>query len=151
MRVYLRYVLVAILLVGVAQASKFESALDLIMRYHGKDSQGLSNTLDSLTQIATKLRDEPEDPRYRSIRILNKTFWERVGSVNGGISFMSALGFDLVEQGACWLVYRTLSIKRSSLLPTARRIGSTDSTSATTAIIPGERADELTPPNIMLS
>lgn len=101
MRVYLSYVLVAILRVGVAQASKFESALDLIMRYHGKDSQALANTLDSLTQIATKLRDEPEDPRYRSIRILNKTFWERVGSVNGGISFMSALGFDLVEQGAC--------------------------------------------------
>lgn len=100
MRLNLRYVVVAILRIGVAQASNFESALDLIMRYHGKDSKGLSNTLDALTQIATKLRDEPKDPRYRSIRILNKTFWERVGSVNGGISFMSALGFDLVEQGA---------------------------------------------------
>lgn len=101
MRVNLRCVLVAILRVGVVQASNFASALDLIMRFHGKDAQGLSNTVEALTQIATKLRDEPEDPRYRSIRILNKTFWEKIGSVNGGISFMSALGFDLVEQGVC--------------------------------------------------
>lgn len=114
--------LVAILRVGLAQASNFESALDLIMRYHGKDSQGLANTLDSLTQIATKLRDEPEDPRYRSIRILNKTFWERIGSVNGGISFMSALGFDLVEQGACLYGVSCMTCQRSvSMLPAARR------------------------------
>lgn len=79
--------------------ASFQASLDLIVKHHGRNETSLAHTVDTLTHIATKLKDEPEDKKYRSIRLLNKTFWERVGSVNGGISFMSALGFDLVEQG----------------------------------------------------
>lgn len=79
--------------------ASFQASLDLIVKHHGKDEISLAHTLDTLSHITAKLKDEPEDEKYRSIRLLNKTFWERVGSVNGGISFMSALGFDLVEQG----------------------------------------------------
>lgn len=79
--------------------ASFQASLDLIVRHHGRNETSLAHTVDTLTHIATKLKEEPEDQKYRSIRLLNKTFWERVGSVNGGISFMSALGFDLVEQG----------------------------------------------------
>lgn len=81
-------------------ASDFASALDLIVKHHGSNTSKLGQTLETLTTIATKLKEEPQDKRYRSIRLLNKTFWECVGGVNGGISFMTALGFDLVEQGA---------------------------------------------------
>lgn len=81
---------------------EFTPALDLILKHHGNDVVKLASTLETLTVIATKLRDEPKGSKYRSIRLLNKTFWDRVGSVSGGISFMTALGFDLVQQGA-WL------------------------------------------------
>lgn len=84
---------------AIAAAADFALALDLMMQHHGKDKAKLGQTLNTLTQIATKLRDEPGDKKYQSIRLLNKTFWDRVGSVNGGISFMNALGFDLVQQG----------------------------------------------------
>lgn len=99
MRAYLYWTFATILRLRVALASNFDTALDLVVRYHGKDTKGLSKTVDTLTQIATRLRDEPDDPKFRSIRLLNKTFWERIGSVNGGIPFMTAMGFDLVDQG----------------------------------------------------
>ncbi|CAN0155043.1 unnamed protein product [Pylaiella littoralis] len=89
----------ALLHVCVVAASNFQGALDEILSHHSKDATALRRTLDSLTHIATRLQWEPENPKYRNIRLLNKTFWERVGSVNGGISFMSALGFDLLGQG----------------------------------------------------
>lgn len=82
----------------VLGASQFQQAFNDIQTHHVKDAKALDRTVESLTQIASKLQAEPENPKYRKIRLLNKTFWERVGSVNGGISFMSALGFDL-EQG----------------------------------------------------
>lgn len=99
MRAYVYCVLAVLLRVGFALASNFDTALDLIVKYHGTDVQGLTHTIDTLTHITTKLKDEPENQKYRSIRLLNQHFWERVGSVNGGISFMNALGFDLVELG----------------------------------------------------
>ncbi|CAN0055107.1 unnamed protein product [Scytosiphon promiscuus] len=79
-------------------ASQFQQAFKDIQRHHVKDAKALDRTIESLAHIAGKLQTEPENPKYRKIRLLNKTFWERVGSVDGGISFMSALGFDL-EQG----------------------------------------------------
>ncbi len=83
----------------VAAGNVLQAALDEICAFHNRDSTALSRTLDSLTEIATRLQSEPENPKYRQLRLLNKTFWERIGSVNGGISFMSSLGFDLLDQG----------------------------------------------------
>lgn len=97
---YASIVAAGLLRLGYAMGTGFAPALDLILKHHGSDAVKLGHTLQTLTIIATKLRDEPEDRKYRNIRLLNKTFWDRVGSVNGGISFMTALGFDLVEQGA---------------------------------------------------
>ncbi|CAN0525474.1 unnamed protein product, partial [Ectocarpus sp. 12 AP-2014] len=76
-------------------ASNLQGAFDQIVSHHAKDLGALNRTLDSLTNIAENLFNEPENPKYRKIRLLNKVVWERVGSVDGGISFMSALGFDL--------------------------------------------------------
>ncbi|CAM9786167.1 unnamed protein product [Ectocarpus sp. 12 AP-2014] len=76
-------------------ASILQGAFDQIVSHHAKDLRALNRTLDSLTNIAENLFNEPENPKYRKIRLLNKVVWERVGSVDGGISFMSALGFDL--------------------------------------------------------
>lgn len=103
MRSYLYCALALLLHVGVVAASNFQAALDQIVSHHSTDAIALGRTLDSLTHIATRLQSEPESRKYRNIRLLNKTFWERVGSVNGGISFMSALGFDLLGQGECSL------------------------------------------------
>lgn len=86
--------------VGIAVASSgFQAALDDIAAFHRQDAAALARTLESLSTIATRLQLEPDNPKYRNIRLLNKTFWERVGSVNGGIAFMSSLGFDLLGQG----------------------------------------------------
>ncbi|CAM9402344.1 unnamed protein product [Ectocarpus sp. 13 AM-2016] len=76
-------------------ASNLQGAFDQIVSHHAKDLRALNRTLGSLTNIAENLFNEPENPKYRKIRLLNKVVWERVGSVDGGISFMSALGFDL--------------------------------------------------------
>lgn len=91
------FVTAAVLQLSCVLASEFRAALNFIDAHHGSDNAGLTHTLDTLTQIVTKLKEAPGEKKYRSIRLLNKTFWDRVGGVNGGISFMTALGFDLVE------------------------------------------------------
>lgn len=100
-------------------AADFGRALDLIVQHHGQDREGLTSTLDTLTQIVSKLKDAPDEREYRSIRLLNKSFWERVGSINGGISFMTALGFELVEQQGedMWRTQES-QVRGSSSLPT---------------------------------
>ena len=104
----------------VAAGNSLHAALDEICAFHNKDNVALSRTLESLTEIATHLQSEPENPKYRNIRLLNKTFWERVGSVNGGISFMSSLGFDLLGQGgfaSCTAVVRHQAHPATGWLP----------------------------------
>lgn len=91
------YLYVLLLHAGIMVAScSLQAALDEIVAFHSQDKAALARTLDSLSTIATRLQAEPDNPKYRNIRLLNKTFWERVGSVNGGIAFMSSLGFDLL-------------------------------------------------------
>lgn len=106
MRSHLYCILAAALQVCFVLASNFEAPLSLIVKHHGQNTEGLSKTIDTLTKITTKLKEEPGEVKYRSIRLLNEAFWETVGSVNGGISFMTALGFDLVELGeSCSTVF----------------------------------------------
>lgn len=92
------YLYALLLHVGIMVASSsFQAALDEIVAFHRQDTAALTRTLDSLSTIASRLQSEPDNPKYRNIRLLNKVFWERVGSVNGGIAFMSSLGFDLLS------------------------------------------------------
>lgn len=104
----LLYLYALLLHVGIVMASSsFQAALDEIVAFHRQDTAALARTLDSLRTIATRLQSEPDNPSYRNIRLLNKTFWERVGSVDGGIAFMSSLGFDLLGQGRGFLRWVT--------------------------------------------
>lgn len=88
-----------ILQLSASIASNLETALNLIIKHHGDDVKGLSHTLESLEHIVTRLNHEPHNKKYRRIRLLNKTFWEKVGKVDGGIPFMKALGFELKDDG----------------------------------------------------
>lgn len=98
------YLYALLLYVGIVVASSSsQAALDEIVAFHKQDRAALARTLDSLSTIAARLQSEPDNPKYRNIRLLNKTFWERVGCVNGGIAFMSSLGFDLIGQGKRFL------------------------------------------------
>ena len=106
--------------ISAVLASDFETALNLIVKHHGNDVKGLSHTLESLKHIATRLNDEPHNVKYRRIRMLNKTFWERVGRVDGGIPFMTALGFDIVDQGELCSVQSEDSSKAEQLLKVLR-------------------------------
>ncbi|CAM9105507.1 unnamed protein product [Ectocarpus fasciculatus] len=115
-------------------ASKLQGAFDQIINHHAKDLRALNRTLDSLTSIAENLFNEPENPKYRTIRLLNKVVWERVGSVDGGISFMSALGFDLnpgTGDGPCFQARTSAPVEtdvRQALdLLSARRLHQSES------------------------
>lgn len=104
----MRFLILLLHVVGTTVASgSFQAAVDEIVAFHRQDTAALAHTLDSLSTIATRLQSEPDNPKYRKIRLLNKTFWERVGSVDGGIAFMSSLGFDLLGQGELFLPFVT--------------------------------------------
>ncbi|CAM9665623.1 unnamed protein product [Discosporangium mesarthrocarpum] len=95
------HVLIALLYGVKASESNqpYAAALDLLVKHHGGDILARTKSVTALVEIVDNLRKHPGDGRYRRIRLLNKGFWEKIGSVNGGIAFMTALGFELVDEG----------------------------------------------------
>ncbi|CAM9371643.1 unnamed protein product [Chrysoparadoxa australica] len=58
-----------------------------------------ANSVRMLLGIVDNLVQDPANEKYLAVRLMNKAFWARVGSINGGISLMTALGFELLDQG----------------------------------------------------
>lgn len=95
---FLTFFVLATLRLSHVLGGELAKALELIVRHHGHDAASLQRTLRTLSHIVTRLNETPNEDKYRRVRLLNTSFWERVGKVEGGIAFMTALGFELVER-----------------------------------------------------
>ncbi|CAM9154840.1 unnamed protein product [Choristocarpus tenellus] len=92
--------IIALFYCAVAVAKQpFATALDLVIQHHGGDVVSRTKSVQALAVVVDNLKTHPGEDRYRRIRLLNKGFWEKIGSANGGIAFMTALGFELVDEG----------------------------------------------------
>lgn len=127
MRFHLTFFVFTTLCLSHVLGGELAKALELIVRHHGRDAASLQSTLHTLSHIVTRLNETPNEDKYRRIRLLNSSFWERVGKVEGGIAFMTALGFELVERKGeqnwirRWYHLRISNAGRASTLSMTRR------------------------------
>ncbi|KAH7729323.1 UBX domain-containing protein 1 [Aphelenchoides avenae] len=68
-----------IMIYSLNSAAKYEAAVDTMKKY-------LQNIVDN-----------PEEPKFRRIRLSNKVFSEKVAAVKGAVEFLRAVGFNDVD------------------------------------------------------
>lgn len=83
----------------------------------GKPSDG---SKEVLIRILRNMVKEPENAKFRKIRLGNPKIKEAIGDVSGGVELLESVGFELKEEGGeMWLVMEEPSEEQLGLLKKA--------------------------------
>lgn len=78
----------------------------VLMIYSLNNSQRKEPAIETICKICQNILQNPEEVKYKSIRLANKAYNERVASVVGGRAFLEAVGFtEKFEGGESFLVF----------------------------------------------
>ncbi|CAO2839934.1 unnamed protein product [Amaranthus hypochondriacus] len=81
------------------KAELLNDCLRSLKRYH-KDKEAKVNKAYQALQIYIRnVMNNPDVEKYRSIRLANPVFQERVGSLTGGVRFLELCGFQKTKDG----------------------------------------------------
>eukprot|EP00912_Choanoflagellata_sp_UC4_P001189 UC4_evm2s744 len=69
------------------------AAVQLIRTANFQSPKSVETCISTLRIYCDNILAKPDDPKYRTIRLANKGFQNRVESCKGGLSFMTAIGF----------------------------------------------------------
>lgn len=81
---------------------KEKSAKDQVAHYLGKlkknykdtDKEGLKTCLTTLRVYVKNLQDNPQDPKFKKLKLENKAFQTRVVPYDGALDFLDVIGFE---------------------------------------------------------
>jgi len=90
---------------GKEQSIKEKSAKDQVAYYLSKlkkeykdtNPEGLKTCLSTLKVYVKNLQDNPQEPKFKKLKLENKAFQSRVAPFDGAIDFLEAMGFDKKE------------------------------------------------------
>jgi len=91
---------------AVEQSIKEKSSKDQVAYYLSKmkkqykdtDSAGLKTCLSTLRVYVKNLQDNPQDPKFKKLKLDNKAFQTRIAPYEGAIDFLEVMGFDKKEE-----------------------------------------------------
>ncbi|KAK4356840.1 hypothetical protein RND71_022450 [Anisodus tanguticus] len=63
------------------------------------DEAKVKTTFNTLLTYAKNVATNPNEEKYRKIRLSNALFQDRVGKLQGGIEFLELCGFERIEGG----------------------------------------------------
>ncbi|XP_042895062.1 UBX domain-containing protein 6 [Parasteatoda tepidariorum] len=66
----------------------------LIIHTLSRNKEKLGVAIETLSRYLTNILDNPEEEKYRKIRLNNKVFQERIVGIEGAFEFLSAAGFS---------------------------------------------------------
>ncbi|KAF3609802.1 hypothetical protein DY000_02044392 [Brassica cretica] len=66
---------------------------------HKEDDAKVKRAFQTLLTYMGNVAKNPDEEKFRKIRLTNQTFQDRVGSLRGGIEFMELCGFEKMEGG----------------------------------------------------
>lgn len=72
-----------------------EMASALMIQTLNKDKDKVKASIDILCKYLDNIRSNPDEEKYRKIRIMNKVFQEKVEPLKGTSEFLQAAGFEL--------------------------------------------------------
>ncbi|XP_059277695.1 uncharacterized protein LOC132031813 [Lycium ferocissimum] len=81
------------------KAEQMSECLWTIKQNHMDDEAKVKTAFNTLLTFAKNVATNPDEEKYRKIRLSNALFQDRVGKLQGGIEFLELCGFERIEGG----------------------------------------------------
>ncbi|XAR62561.1 hypothetical protein NMG60_11017367 [Bertholletia excelsa] len=81
------------------KAEQMRECLRSLKQNHKDDEAKVKTAFNTLLTYAKNVATNPNEEKFRKIRLSNATFQARVGSLSGGIGFLELCGFEKIEGG----------------------------------------------------
>lgn len=79
------------------KTEQMRECLRSLKQNHKDDDAKVKRAFQTLLTYIGNVAKNPNEEKYRKIRVNNKTFQDRVGSLKGGIEFLELCGFEKIE------------------------------------------------------
>ncbi|OAY55345.1 MAP7 domain-containing protein 2 [Manihot esculenta] len=79
------------------KAEQMRECLRTLKQTHKDDDAKVKRAFETLLTYIGNVAKNPNEEKYRKIRVKNQTFLDRVGSLKGGIEFLEICGFEKIE------------------------------------------------------
>ncbi|XP_062165615.1 stress response protein NST1 [Alnus glutinosa] len=81
------------------KTEQMRECLRTLKQIHKDDDAKVKRAFQTLLTFAGNVVKNPDEEKYRKIRLSNQSFQERVGALRGGIEFLELCGFEKIEGG----------------------------------------------------
>ncbi|TKY59989.1 UBX domain-containing protein 1-A [Spatholobus suberectus] len=81
------------------KAEQMRECLRSLKQNHKEDDAKVKRAFQTLLTYVGNVARNPDEEKFRKIRLSNQTFQERVGSLKGGIEFLEICGFEKIDGG----------------------------------------------------
>ncbi|XP_077211006.1 ubiquitin-associated (UBA)/TS-N domain-containing protein [Tasmannia lanceolata] len=81
------------------KAERIRDCLRSIKQNHKDDDAKVKRAFQTLLTYVGNVAKNPDEEKFRKIRLTNASFQDRVGSLKGGIEFLELCGFQIIEGG----------------------------------------------------
>ncbi|KAL3506416.1 hypothetical protein ACH5RR_031798 [Cinchona calisaya] len=81
------------------KAQQMRECLRSLKQNHKDDDAKVKTAFDTLLTFAKNVATNPNEEKFRKIRLSNAAFQDRVGKLKGGVEFLELCGFEKVEGG----------------------------------------------------
>uniref|UniRef100_A0A0D6R2D7 UBA domain-containing protein n=1 Tax=Araucaria cunninghamii TaxID=56994 RepID=A0A0D6R2D7_ARACU len=81
------------------KAEQMRNCLRSLKQNHKDDDAKVKRAFQTLLTYVGNVAKNPDEEKYRKIRLTNPSFQERVGSLKGGVEFLELCGFSKDETG----------------------------------------------------
>ncbi|KAI3932828.1 hypothetical protein MKX01_031810 [Papaver californicum] len=83
----------------VTKVEKMREWLRALKQNHKDDDAKVKRAFQTLLTYVGNVAKNPDEEKFRKIRLTNQSFQDRVGSMKGGVEFLEVLGFEKIEGG----------------------------------------------------
>ncbi|KAM5569538.1 hypothetical protein ABKV19_016849 [Rosa sericea] len=81
------------------KAEQMRECLRSLKQNHKEDDAKVKRAFQTLLTFVGNVVKNPDEEKFRKIRLTNQSFQERVGSLRGGTQFLELCGFEKMEGG----------------------------------------------------
>ena len=81
------------------KTEQMRECLRSLKQNHKDDDANVKRAFQTLLTYVGNVAKNPNEEKFRKIRLNNQTFQDRVGALTGGIAFLELCGFEKIEGG----------------------------------------------------
>jgi len=81
----------------VTKGEQMRGCLRTLKQTHKDDDAKVKRAFQTLLTYVGNIAKNPNEEKFRKIRLTNPSFQDRVGSLNGGVEFLHICGFEKLD------------------------------------------------------